>query len=299
MYDTLIISAWGTKLFNFLGAVKYLDECNLLKNIKEYYGCSGGWIICWLLSINYSINEIIWCLTIWQIQTFYNKLSFNFFINNIAMYNNYNISKFLIKMIYEKTQNGNITLIEIKNIYNKKINLSTFNIDENKIIYLNYLNNPNLPLWKAILMWISVPIMFPPVFHENNYYIDGAILESIPLFLTKKKINKWIILTYWLDKKINFSNKKNLFFFIKYFSYIFSILNKYNNELCKQMYFDNAIFLDCNNNEINFFDLELFKGNFKDSFIIDKINKSYNECINKNIKYKFFIKIYEKKYNEL
>jgi len=37
------------------------------------------------------------------------------------------------------------------------------------------------PLAKAILASISIPILFPPTFHNDMYLIDGGILENVPL----------------------------------------------------------------------------------------------------------------------
>jgi len=37
------------------------------------------------------------------------------------------------------------------------------------------------PLGKAILASVSIPIIFPPTFHNDMYLIDGGILENVPL----------------------------------------------------------------------------------------------------------------------
>ena len=54
----LVISGGGINGLGFLGIIKNLYENNLIKNINHYVGTSVGAIISFLMSINYSYNEI-------------------------------------------------------------------------------------------------------------------------------------------------------------------------------------------------------------------------------------------------
>ena len=58
--DTICISGGGIKGFCFIGALNYLISKNYIyiKNINNWCGTSIGAVICFLLSIGYTINEI-------------------------------------------------------------------------------------------------------------------------------------------------------------------------------------------------------------------------------------------------
>ena len=59
MYYNLVLSGGALRAIALLGAIKYLEELNILKNIKQYVGTSAGSIISFLIIIGYSSNEII------------------------------------------------------------------------------------------------------------------------------------------------------------------------------------------------------------------------------------------------
>ena len=58
-YDTLVLSGGSSKGIMTLGALQYLYDNFLLKNIKNYIGTSAGAMICYLLAIGYTPVEII------------------------------------------------------------------------------------------------------------------------------------------------------------------------------------------------------------------------------------------------
>ena len=44
MYTNLVLSGGALRAIAILGAIKYLEQLNLIKNIKEYVGTSAGTI---------------------------------------------------------------------------------------------------------------------------------------------------------------------------------------------------------------------------------------------------------------
>ena len=145
MYKNLIIWSGGVKIFYFLGALKYLDEHNLLKNINTFIGSWCGSVISALLILGYSIDEINNLLLESEddFKNMYNKFSIFFLLNHFSLHNNYKIIKWIMKIIKKKTDNVNITLKEIYEKYNKKLYISVFNINKWEIEYLNINDNPN------------------------------------------------------------------------------------------------------------------------------------------------------------
>ena len=54
----LVISSGGVYIFSLLGSLKYLKENNMLEDTKSYYGISAGSILCTMLALDYTIEEI-------------------------------------------------------------------------------------------------------------------------------------------------------------------------------------------------------------------------------------------------
>jgi len=206
--DTLIISAGGTNGYIFIGILKYLNEIKILDNIKKYIGCSVGSILCFLLSINYSIKEIEELVIDLDINKLLNDFNLNLLIKYKCIYNNYKIVKFLKELLIKKGINENITLAEHYKLFNKKISIIVSNITSNKCEYISYKNYPNLKLWKGILMSISIPLVFPYVKYNNCNYLDGALYDMIGILKIKQKYldnNNILVITY-----INKNNTNNI-----------------------------------------------------------------------------------------
>lgn len=58
VYDELVISSGGTKGIALMGALNNFSDVYPINKIKYFTGCSVGAIICLLLNIGYSINEL-------------------------------------------------------------------------------------------------------------------------------------------------------------------------------------------------------------------------------------------------
>ena len=58
LYDTLVLSGSSIKGITFLGALQYLYDNSLLKNVKTFVGTSSGAMISFLLIIGYTPVEI-------------------------------------------------------------------------------------------------------------------------------------------------------------------------------------------------------------------------------------------------
>lgn len=48
-------------------------------------------------------------------------------------------------------------------------------------VYVDYRTHPDLPLWKAVRMAISLPTAVEPVEHGGDWYADGGALAGIPM----------------------------------------------------------------------------------------------------------------------
>ena len=58
MIKNLVFSGGGVKIYSFVGAIKALDEFDILKNVECFLGSSTGCLIATLLCIDFSVQEI-------------------------------------------------------------------------------------------------------------------------------------------------------------------------------------------------------------------------------------------------
>ncbi len=73
----------------------------------------------------------------------------------------------------------------------------------------------------------AVPFLFPPILYKEYYYVDGAIINKIPMSdINENDYEKTIVI--WIDCYIP-SNKWYSFYEYNVIWYWYYILNSYNN----------------------------------------------------------------------
>jgi len=182
-YDTICLSGGGMKNICFLGALKELEENKLidLKLITKYVGSSAGSIIAFLLSINYSINELIEFIYKFD----FNKLEPNIDCSNLfelfGIDNGQKIMTLLKMLLKNKIPKEDLTFGELFKITKKKLLIITTNYSESREDIFSLETTQHFSILKSIRMSIAIPFIFTPVKYNNNIYIDGGIVNNFAI----------------------------------------------------------------------------------------------------------------------
>ena len=271
--NILVIGGGGMKGLEYIGALKYLDELNILKNIKEYYGCSIGSYINLLLVLNYSIDDII---------NFVINFDFSMIVDTFNnMFNNYGFGKsdMFINIIKNKIKiknyDTNITFKELYDINNINFNVIGYNITKKNKVIINHLSYPNMKVWEGIYLSCAMPILFKPLLYENEYYCDGGTSDNCPINIIPldKQKNTICISSNIFDYGIQidpFIKNKNINNFI---TYIYELFYLYcDKEKYKRENYKNVIWLE----NYDKFSMVKFHYNKDDKIIL--IRKGYILC---------------------
>jgi predicted patatin/cPLA2 family phospholipase len=272
----LIISSGGNKGVALIGALNEFIKHYPIYNIKYYTGCSIGAMICLSLNLGYTIDELNDILF---------KINFGLFqelkiinlIEKCGLDDGNKFSNFIKAVIINKNYNYNITFKELYEQTNKILTLVVTNITKGIPEYHNYINTPDLSILLSLRMSINIPLLFAPIFYNNNYYVDGAVLDPFPYTYnkSKKKYGLWLFEKY----EINFFKNNNSAQFINNlgdsFKYMIDLLKIIHINYIKKFYKKipkNVIYID--------FD---FKGIEMDRFelTLEERIKMFNIGINK------------------
>ena len=201
MIDTLILSGGSSKGISYIGILYELNKYNIInkKKIKNIISCSSGSIFGFMYLLDFTTSMMYKIMTNIDIINIKNLNEKDMFLNNGIMNNDniYNTLKICLKYKYNKLD---ITFKELFDITKIKFIIKVFNLSLDKDQYFSYVNKPNMSILKTIQMSTCIPIIFKPIKYNNNYYIDGGIIDSNPFI--KKKIYKNHLI-------INFCNKKD------------------------------------------------------------------------------------------
>lgn len=266
---TLILSGGSFKGFAYIGVIRALKEIGILEDLKVFVGTSIGAIFALLLSLNSYIEEI---------EELINKIDFNKLFNynfknlyfNYGLNNGDNIVKLLSDFIVKKNYSSDLTFKELYDKTGNTLIINASNITTKKREVFDYLATPNMNIIFAIRMSISVPFIFTPVIHNDNYYVDGGIIDSFMYNYMvnerKPKIKENKIIGVLLNDKIN--NNCDGFM-----NYLMNIYYSLYSDLYDNLDFKNIININVENCNISTFKIT-------DKEIKNIIRLGYVETIN-------------------
>jgi predicted acylesterase/phospholipase RssA len=189
--DTLLISGGGLNSMSILGCLKYLIENDFVDSkldiFKNIIGVSGGLIHILPIIVGYTLEETIHFYTKVNINDYLNdKISLRFILDNYGIHDVSILNKVSKLILKHKNISENLTLSELYKLTKKNILFKTINITTEKILFVNHINYPDLPLSTAICMTSCAPILFKPVEYKGDLYIDGGFCGNFPYDIEKR-----------------------------------------------------------------------------------------------------------------
>jgi predicted patatin/cPLA2 family phospholipase len=251
-FQELILSSGGNKGISLIGILNELNNHYPINKINYYTGCSVGALICFLINIGYTINELNKIVFEINFGIFQDLKIINL-LEKCGLDEGIKFTNFLIALILNKKYNQNITFKELYEITNKTLTIVVTNITKGLPEYHNYINTPDLSILLSVRMSTNIPILFSPIFYNNNYYVDGALLDPFPYFYNKnikksKKLGLWLFDKY----EINFIKNNNVIFINEItdsFNYSLELLKIIHINYIKKFYKKipkNVIYIDYN-----------------------------------------------------
>lgn len=185
MIDTLCFSGGGIIGFSFIGVLDYLAKNNKinLELIKNYVGTSCGSMLAFLLSINYSIDELKEFILNFNFQVLINESDNNIenLLINFGLDDGNKIIYMFQSFLKNKYNTLDITFKEHYELTNNNLIIIGTNYTKSSEVIFNYKNTPSMSIITAVRISISIPLIFTPVFYNDNCYIDGALVNNFPI----------------------------------------------------------------------------------------------------------------------
>lgn len=191
MYSNLIISGGATKTLAVLGAIKYLNEHNKLKNIRNFIGTSAGSILCFMLALHYTIDEIKTHIVTNLLNEKVHEIDLDGLIDlniftSFGIDTGKKIEQFLKKVLFHKLKVHDINFIDFAKLTGNHLVICVANLTKQQPEHFNMETHPDCSVIEAIRMSIAIPIIFTPIHYKDCLYIDGGLYESFPISYVEK-----------------------------------------------------------------------------------------------------------------
>ena len=219
MIDTLCLSSGGIRGFAIIGVLDFLEKNKNIdiSLIKNYVGTSMGAVLSFLLSINYTISDMKEFILIFNFKYCLNNedsyitMIYNI-INNYGVDDGEKIIYIMQNFLQEKYNISDITFEKHYELTNKNLMIIGTNYTTSSEEVFNYKNTPSMSIITALRISISIPLVYTPVLYNNNYYIDGALVNKFPINYCNIKSTIGINISEPIEK---INKKNNIITFIK------------------------------------------------------------------------------------
>lgn len=190
--DTLVISGGGMKSLATIGSLGVLENLGVLKNITKYAGSSAGSVICVLLAMNLTPEEIrntVFSQGIglsndspWMVP--YNLL-FGYGLHSASK-----LIKYIENLFEIHNFSKNTTFKDLYEKTNKTVVITGTSLNERDTYFFSHTTFPDMKLTDALRISTSIPLYFTCVKYsiKNNAvktdhrFVDGGLLNNFPLY---------------------------------------------------------------------------------------------------------------------
>jgi len=178
--DTLCLGGGGTSGLCYIGSFEILEEQDWfsINNIDNYVSTSVGSILSFFFVLGYSVNQIKDFLLMFDLNKIEPKVDCLNLFRNYGLDNGQKIIEVAKSFLYEKFQLREITFKKLFEITKKRIRIIVTNYTKSETEIFDHISQPDMSVFLAIRMSMSLPFIFTPVFYNNCYYVDGGLLKN-------------------------------------------------------------------------------------------------------------------------
>jgi NTE family protein len=181
----IVCSGGGLAGFAFYGAIKESHRQGhwQLENIQTIYGTSVGTIVAVMLALKYDWETLDDYLIKrpWQNVFTFNLYSILDTINNRGMFGIEIIQDIFLPLFNGKDIRMDITLLDFYKLTKIEIHMCATDINSFQLIDISHKTHPDWTVIEAIYSSCAVPVLFTPLFKNNESYCDGGVLANYPL----------------------------------------------------------------------------------------------------------------------
>lgn len=187
MFHNIALSGGGIYTIAFIGCMKYLFKTNKIDELYNVIGSSGGSVICLMIILNYTWEEMRdFFIEICEDEE--SKHLFKYSVKDLLnIFRKYGMNDGSIvihsvkKILSFKEISEDITFIDLIKKTGKNLIIPVTNLTQKKIEYISVDTYPEMKVITAIRMSTSIPIIFEPIKYYNDIYVDGLIFSNFPI----------------------------------------------------------------------------------------------------------------------
>lgn len=184
IYTNMVIAGGSMKSLSAIGCITYLEERGLIGSIKNFVGTSAGSIISLFVVLGYTAKEMVRFIVEHINNDNMSTLNVDDIFNVFDTYglsHGKNIEHFVSAIIHHKLKVKDLSFIELAKNTGRNLVVCVSNITQEREEFWCLESTPLLSVVKAIRTSCSLPILFSPIRHNEDLYIDGGLFNNFPI----------------------------------------------------------------------------------------------------------------------
>ncbi|KFN03036.1 patatin [Bacillus clarus] len=192
-FRNLVFEGGGVKGVAYIGVLRYLNEEMILPQIQRFGGTSAGAITALLLGLSVPFEKI---------EEIHKKMNFKafkdhdflfiqdnirLFFDGFGIYKGDFFTEWIGKIIEDWTGSKDTTFQQLYEKTGKDVFFQGTNISTHQLRTFSRETTPDIPLVIAVRITMSIPFFFKSVKWEEEYYVDGGVLDNYPIRLFDRK----------------------------------------------------------------------------------------------------------------
>jgi len=181
----IVLSGGGYNGIDMIGILYKLSSLDIIERteIKSLYGVSAGSIVSaiWLLNIEKNVIYDFIIKRPWnKIFNINSDMLFKL-VDEKGLLDNRLFIEIMKPLLKSKDLNENITLLEFYKYTKKDFYIFGTKLNTLESVKMSHKTHPEMKLIDALTISSALPLIFKPVFYDNEYYIDGGVRKHFPI----------------------------------------------------------------------------------------------------------------------
>jgi NTE family protein len=185
--EHLVFEGGGIRGIAFGGSIRFMEEFNLLRNVRGIAGSSAGAIIATAVAVGFTGDEIIDVMSKTDFTTFKDD-SWGIIGDLIRLVRQYGIYKgdafykWISDLLESKTGKGQITFKEVYERYGKVLVVTGSCLNRAQSFFFHHESYPDMPVAFAVRISMSIPLYWKAINLDGNTMVDGGVLNNFPIY---------------------------------------------------------------------------------------------------------------------
>lgn len=186
MIENLVFKGRGVLGMSYAGAIKVLEEEQLLSHIKRVAGTSAGALTALSLCLNYTAKDLEELMNSTNFQDFQKETNYLKITHDYGLYKGNFLLNWIKSIITKKDFDPNLTFEDLTEQTSKELKVFACNLNTTGLQEFSLQQTPKIKVAEAIRASMSIPFFFnawqfPGGELKHHIFIDGGVLYNYPI----------------------------------------------------------------------------------------------------------------------